>query len=203
VTSASPFLIASNWRAELPSLASRAVSLREPSLRDSEALIPILSLDAPARFGVDPPVCAGTVRSWIDRALSERTAGIGFTYVITLNGPNKVVGLFHVRQLDPSFEGAEWECLILPSSRGNGVFLEAARLVGSFAFGTVGVHRLEARVSLANGRANGALRKLGAVQEGVLRRSLCLAGEHVDQALWSLLKEDWAGHWVSTDPRVH
>jgi RimJ/RimL family protein N-acetyltransferase len=83
------------------------------------------------------------------------------------------------------------------------VFLDAARLVGSFAFGTVGVHRLEARVSLANGRANGALRKLGAVQEGVLRRSLYRAGEYVDQALWSLLEQDWAEHWVSTAPRVH
>ena len=179
------------------------MSLREPSPRDSEALLPLLSLDAAPPFGIDEPVCALAVKSSIERALSDRAAGIGFTYVITLNGPKKIVGLFQVRQLDPSFEGAEWECLILPSSRGSGVFLEAARLVGSFAFGTVGVHRLEARVSLANGRANGALRKLGAVQEGVLRRSLHRAGEYLDQALWSLLKEDWAEHWVLTAARVH
>jgi RimJ/RimL family protein N-acetyltransferase len=179
------------------------VSLCEPSARDSEALIPLLSLDAATRFGVDEPVCALTVHSSIEQALSDRAAGIGFTYLITLNGSKKIVGLFQVRQLDPSFEGAEWQCFLLPSARGSGVFLEAARLVGSFAFGTVGVHRLEARVSLANGRANGALRKLGAVQEGVLRRSLYRAGEYVDQALWSLIKEDWAEHWVSTAPRVH
>jgi RimJ/RimL family protein N-acetyltransferase len=197
------FLIALNWRAGLPPLTSRQVSLREPSLRDSEALLPLLSLDAATRFGIDQPVCALAVRSLIERALSDRAAGIAFTYVITLNGSKTVVGLFQVRQLDPSFEGAVWECLILPSSRGSGVFLEAARLVGSFAFGTVGVHRLEARVSLANGRANGALRKLGAVQEGVLRRSLHRAGAYLDQALWSLLKEDWAEHWVATAARVH
>jgi ribosomal-protein-alanine N-acetyltransferase len=83
------------------------------------------------------------------------------------------------------------------------VFLEAARLVGSFAFGSVGAHRLEARVLLRNGRANGALRKLGAVQEGILRRSLRLGGEYLDQVLWSMLKEDWGDHWVSTSPRVH
>ena len=51
---------------------------------------------------------------------------------------------------------------------------------------------------LQNGRANGALRKLGAVQEGILRRSVAARGEYVDQVLWSLLKDDWGDHWVST-----
>ena len=81
--------------------------------------------------------------------------------------------------------------------------LEAARLVGSFVFGVVGTHRLEARVSVSNGRGNGALRKLGAVQEGVLRRSLRRGGEYLDQSLWSVLQEDWGTHWVATGPRVH
>ena len=58
-------------------------------------------------------------------------------------------------------------------------------------FQTVGVHRLEARASIVNGRGNGALRKLGAVQEGVLRRSFLRNGEYHDQVLWSVLKEDW------------
>ena len=61
----------------------------------------------------------------------------------------------------------------------------------------------EARVLLQNGRANGALRKLGAAQEGVLRRSVRRGGEYLDQVLWSMLKEDWGDHWMSTSPRVH
>ena len=86
---------------------------------------------------------------------------------------------------------------------GSGAFLEAARLAGSFAFGPVGVRRLEARVPLFNGRGNGALRKLGAVQEGVLRGSVASGGASLDQALWSILKEDWGPNWVSTAERVH
>ncbi|PYQ96224.1 MAG: hypothetical protein DMF96_19370 [Acidobacteria bacterium] len=92
---------------------------------------------------------------------------------------------------------------IAPSARGRGIFIEAARLVGSFAFGPIGARRLEARVLLQNGRASGALRKLGAVQEGVLRRSVRRDGEYFDQVLWSILKEDWGEHWVPTAPRVH
>jgi RimJ/RimL family protein N-acetyltransferase len=44
---------------------------------------------------------------------------------------------------------------------------------------------------VANGRGNGALRKLGAVQEGVLRRSFLKNGQFLDQMLWSILGEEW------------
>ena len=74
---------------------------------------------------------------------------------------------------------------------GTGVFAEGARLVVNFAVDVVGVQRLEARAAVANGRGNGALRKIGAVQEGVLRRSFLRNGQYHDQVLWSILAEDW------------
>ncbi len=201
---ADPTLIAApNWRAELPTLTGRIVTVREPASQDLGPLVDLLSLGDATRFGIDEPVTDVGIQELIERASRERQNGQAFTYVITLSTPRTVVGLMQVRQLDPSFEGAEWECTIAPSSRGSGIFMEAARLVGSFTFGSVGAHRLEARVLLQNGRANGALRKLGAVQEGVLRRSIRRGGEYSDQVLWSLLKEDWGDHWVSTAPRVH
>ena len=193
----------SNWRSELPSLSGRSVTLREPATQDLGPLVDLLSLGDATRFGLDEPVSEVGVQELIERFAREREGGQAFTYVITLATARTIVGLAQVRQLDPSFEAAEWECTIAPSSRGSGIFLEAARLLGSFAFGTIGTHRLEARVLLQNGRANGALRKLGAVQEGILRRSVRRAGEYFDQVLWSLLKEDWGDHWVSTAPRVH
>ena len=64
-------------------------------------------------------------------------------------------------------------------------------MVVDFAMDVVGVHRLEARAAMQNGRGNGGLRKLGAVQEGILRKSFLRRGEYLDQALWSILDEDW------------
>ena len=191
------------WRNELPSLSGRVVLLREPATQDLGPLVDLLSLGDATRFGLDDPVSDVAVQELIERFARERASGVAATYVITLTTSRTIVGLVQVRQLDPSFEAAEWECTIAPSWRGSGIFLDAARLIGSFAFGTLGTHRIEARVLLQNGRANGALRKLGAVQEGVLRRSVRRAGEYFDQVLWSLLKEDWGDHWVSTAPRVH
>jgi RimJ/RimL family protein N-acetyltransferase len=193
----------SAWRNELPSLTGRVVMLREPLTQDLGPLVDLLSLRDATRFGLDEPVSEIGVRELIERVAFERASGLACTYVITVATARTVVGLVQVRRLDPSFEAGQWECTIAPSVRGGGIFLEAARLVGSFAFGTIGTHRLEARVLLQNGRANGALRKLGAVQEGILRRSARRAGEYADQVLWSLLKEDFGDHWISTAPRVH
>ena len=191
------------WRSELPTLMGRTVTLREPVPQDLGRLVDLVSLGDASRFGIEEPVSEVAVQELIERAARERANGTSVTFVIALSGTRTIVGVIQVRQLDPVFEAAEWECTIAPSSRGSGIFIEAARLAGSFAFGALGTHRLEARVLLQNGRGNGALRKLGAVQEGILRRSVRSAGEYFDQVLWSILKEDWGEHWVSTAPRVH
>jgi [ribosomal protein S5]-alanine N-acetyltransferase len=193
----------SNWPSELPMLTGKLVTLREPTAADLRPLIDLRSITDATSFGIDEPSPELAMQQLIDRAGRERASGTAFTYVVTISSSRAVVGLVQARQIDLSWESAEWECTIAPSWRGTGVFLETARLVGSFAFGSVGVHRLEARVALQNGRANGALRKLGAVQEGVLRQSVRRGGEYVDQVLWSLLKEDWGDLWMSTAPRVH
>jgi [ribosomal protein S5]-alanine N-acetyltransferase len=191
------------WRQELPPLTAKLVTLREPTASDLRALTEVLLLADASRFGIDEPLSELAVQRMLDRVVQERRAGVAFTYVITISSTRAIAGLVQARQIDLSWESAEWECTLAPFWRGTGVFLEAARLVGSFAFGTVGVHRLEARVLLQNGRANGAFRKLGAVQEGILRESMRRGGEYLDQVLWSVLKEDWGDHWVSTAPRVH
>ena len=86
---------------------------------------------------------------------------------------------------------AEWGFAVGAPFWGTGVFMDAARLTVEFALETVGVHRLEARAASANGRGNGALAKIGAVKEAVLRQSFLRNGEYIDQALWSIVREDW------------
>ena len=83
------------------------------------------------------------------------------------------------------------------------MFAQGARLVLDFAFDTIGVHRIEARAAVPNGRGNGALRKVGAVQEGVLRQSFARHGRSYDQHLWSILAEDWKAARTARDQQVH
>ena len=72
-----------------------------------------------------------------------------------------------------------------------------------FSFETIGVHRLEARAAVQNGRGNGALRKVGAVQEGVLRKSFLRNGEYLDQVLWTIVDEDWRQARTVVVVKVH
>jgi RimJ/RimL family protein N-acetyltransferase len=67
----------------------------------------------------------------------------------------------------------------------------------------VGLHRLEARAAVRNGRGCGALRKLGAVREGTLRQSFLKNGEYLDQALWAILAEEWRGTATVWEGSIH
>src|SRR5262249_40365978 len=113
-------LARTSWRTELPVLTGRSVTLREPNAHDVTALIDLLSLSDATRFGVDDAVTDGAVGTLVERAIGDRTAGRGFTYVVLHTASQTVVGLVQVRQLDPGFEAAEVECTLAPSSRGTG-----------------------------------------------------------------------------------
>jgi RimJ/RimL family protein N-acetyltransferase len=123
-------------------------------------------------------------------------------FAVTLAESDTAIGIFQVRSTEPGFRTAEWGFALGSDFWGTGVFLEGARLVMDFTFGTIGVHRLEARAALRNARGNAALRKIGARQEGVLRKSFLRNGEYLDQALWTVLDEDWRANAFSGASRM-
>ena len=120
-----------------------------------------------------------------------RTAGTYACFAVTLKGHDTAIGIFQVRELEPGFGTAEWGFAIGSPFWGTGIFADGADLVLEFAFETLGVHRLEARCAVKNGRGNGALRKIGAVQEGVLRKSFLRNGEYLDQVMYGVIEDDW------------
>ena len=93
--------------------------------------------------------------------------------------------------MERGFGTAEWGFAIGSDVLGHGRFPGGAELVLEFAFETLSVHRLEARAAVLNGRGIGALRKIGAVKEGVLRKSLERNGQFLDQVLYAVLDSDW------------
>jgi [ribosomal protein S5]-alanine N-acetyltransferase len=180
-----------HWRQELPVLTSGDLSLRELRTSDASALLELLANDEVARFISPPPTTVEGFERFIAWAQRERAAGRYICFAVVPAGMDSAVGIFQLRQLDPSFETSEWGFAIGRAFWGTGVFTVAARLTIDFAFQTVGVKRLEARAAIANGRGNGALAKLGAVREATLRRSFLRNGQFYDQALWSIVREDW------------
>src|SRR4029078_4138414 len=101
----------------------------------------------------------------------ERLLGAAAFVGVVVEGFDTPIGLFQLRQLEPGFRTAEWGFAIGSAFWGTGVFRTGAKLMMHLAFEVIGVHRLEARACVQNRRGNAALRKIGAIPEGVLRRS--------------------------------
>jgi ribosomal-protein-alanine N-acetyltransferase len=186
----------SDWRERLPMLTGATVTLRELRASDAASLFALLTTEEVARFISPPPSSVEGFERFIDWTLRQRAAGTYACFAVTIDSTDTAIGIFQLRQLEPGFGTAEWGFAIGSSYWGTGIFLEGAELLVKFAFDTVGVHRLEARAAVQNGRGNSALRKIGAVQEGLLRKSFLKNGEYLDQALWTILEEEWQANTI-------
>jgi RimJ/RimL family protein N-acetyltransferase len=194
-----------DWRKSLPMLSGEKVTLRELRLSDATSLLAMLATEEVARFISPPPTTVEGFERFIAWTHRERAAGNYACFAVVPHGMDSAVGIFQIRQLEPGFATSEWGFAIGSPFWGTGVFADGARLIVSFAFDTIGTHRLEARAAVANGRGNGALRKIGATQEGILRKSFLRNGEYLDQILWTILDEDWKRirSVTTTGERVH
>jgi len=177
------------WRAGLPVLRGRTVTLRELRRADARALHAAFHTPAVARFMWPPPPSVEAFERFIEWTWSERAAGRYIAFAVIPRGRLDLVGLFELRQLQPGFFRGELGFAMVPSAWGTGVFPEAAALLLDFAFRVVHVHRVEARAAVSNRRGNAALRKLGAQREGVLHSAFICDGELVDQNLWAIVDE--------------
>jgi ribosomal-protein-alanine N-acetyltransferase len=184
-----------DWRQGLPAIQGPSVMLREPRLADAAALHARLTTIPVARFISTPPSSAAGFERFIAWIQHERHVGRHVCFAVIPDGESEAAGLIQVREIEAGFGTAEWGFVLAESQWGNGLFMTSARLVLDFAFRHMHVHRLEARASVSNGRGNGVLHKLGAVPEGILRRSFSNHAVRSDQILWSIIADDWlAGH---------
>ena len=186
-----PESVQPDWREALPVLTNGGFTLRELELSDASSLLAMLTTEEVARFISPPPMTVQGFERFITWTQQQRAAGQYICFAVVPAGMTTAIGLFQVRSISPDFSTAEWGFALGSAFWGTGLFVEGARLVIEFAFDTIGIHRLEARVSVENGRGHGALRKLGAIQEGVLRRAFLRNGRYHDQVLWSLIDTDW------------
>jgi len=75
--------------------------------------------------------------------------------------------------------------------------------MADFVFGPVEIHRLEPHTLVIDGCGHAALAEAGAVREGTLRRSFLRDDQYLDQALWSILKDDWLQAKAVWGEKVH
>src|SRR2546421_10530610 len=136
---------AAGWRAGLPTLNGSLVTLRDLRMSDAASLHAALTTEAVSRFISPPPSTVEGFERFIAWTIRQRRAGSYACFAVTLDGSDTAIGIFQLRELEPGFGTAEWGFAIGSPYWGTGVFQKGAELVITFAFDTVGVHRLEAR----------------------------------------------------------
>lgn len=184
--------IRKTWRTSLPVLTSGISTLREPEATDARALLTAIDgRDLIQLLPVDAQPNLKSVEELIVNAQARRAAGTAATWVVVPAGGESAVGLVSVQGLDHGFTMVGVTAALAAEFRGTGLFRDASRQLLQCLFASMGVHRIEARVDIRNARANGALRNLGATQEGVLRRARFSDGAYHDDVMWALVADDW------------
>ena len=112
-------------------------------------------------------------------------------FVIADLSDDRALGIIGLRHLDPPMRPPRSATWLGRTSWGTGVNDEAKGLLLDFAFGPLGLHRVEARIALANVRSRKAFERLGGRREGVLKESFLKDGEYQDQDLYVVLEPDW------------
>jgi len=195
--------VVADWKNGLPIFKSSRMMLRELVKSDAATLLALLRTEEVARFISPPPTTPEGFEKFIQWAIGQRQAGNQMTFGMVPEGFDHAVGLVQVRAIAPNFSVAELGFAVGSPFWGTGLFLGSARTTLDFAFQHTGVNRFEARAAVQNGRGNGALRKLGAVREGILRGSLLKDGKYLDQIMWSIVASDWYRSQPISDSVVH
>ncbi|WP_293678433.1 GNAT family protein [uncultured Phenylobacterium sp.] len=112
----------------------------------------------------------------------------GMTTYLAIDGPNHTVEI-----------GATYYD---PAVRGGPVNPAAKRLLLGHAF-DCGASRVQFRVDAINARSRAAVRKLGAMQEGIIRRDrVTWTGRVRDTVVFSVLSDEWPGVRDRLDARL-
>lgn len=186
------------WGDALPRLEGKRIVLRTLEERDVPALFALFGDPAVMKYWSSPPMRDESEARELLHHIQEgfRSRGL-FQWGITLRGSDAVIGtctLFHV---DAAHRRAEVGYAMRSDQWGSGLAGEALWTLIAFAFGPLGLHRLEADADPENVRSVRMLERHGFRQEGHLRERWHHMGELRDAIFFGLLRSEWPGGLAS------
>ena len=128
----------------------------------------------------------------IDQRVQDYANGVGCkTFFFDSADERSVIGAANLHPImRGSFQAGYLGYSIEAAKEGKGLMQEGLRLLISFAFGPMGLHRIMANYMPANKRSAALLGRLGFVKEGFAQRYLCINGVWEDHVLTALVKRD-------------
>jgi ribosomal-protein-alanine N-acetyltransferase len=187
------------WTDRVPRLHGDLTTLREIAPSDVYPLFTLFADPAVTAYMAPPPPTLAKFAGFIEWSFQQREQGRGVCFGIVPEGMEVAVGILQVR-FDPTIAGAEWGFVLSTHFWNTGVFADAANAVAEFAFTTMHIDRLEARIATRNQRAHAAVQKLGARFETTLEQSSPEGIPRDPELVWAMREPDWRNR--ARDPRV-
>jgi N-acetyltransferase len=130
---------------------------------------------------------------YVDEALRAQAQGTALPFVTTLGETGEVIGSTRLANADAAHRRVEigWTWIARPWQR-TAINTEAKYLMLRHAFETLGCLRVELKTDALNQRSRGAIMRIGAREEGVLRKHMVTEGGRVrDTVYFSVTDDEW------------
>jgi len=176
---------------EKVTLDGRFVRLEPLEERHREPVRP--AAQHPEIFTVTTSALGPLYDPYIDHALRRSATGHEMAFVVWHKAEQRHVGMTRYLNIEEAHRkleiGSTW---YEPSVWAGTVNPECKLLLMRHAFEALKFNRVEYKTDVRNGRSRAAILKLGARQEGILRKHMVMADGHVrDSVYFSVIDEEW------------
>ena len=130
---------------------------------------------------------------YVETALGEFERKVALPFVTIEKSSNKIIGSTRFGNIDANNRKTEigWTW-INPEWQRTAINTEAKLLMLTHAFETWNCVRVELKTDVLNEKSRNAIRRIGAVEEGILRQHLITdAGRFRDTVYFSIIDSEW------------
>jgi ribosomal-protein-alanine N-acetyltransferase len=140
------------------------------------------------------PYPSGAAEQWIATHAGAWESGTGATYAVSDAATDTLTGAVTL-VIAPAHARAELGYWIGVPFWNRGYCTEATRALVDLGFGSLGLHRIQARHLTRNPASGRVMLKLGMRMEGINRDAMRKNGRFEDLAVYAILADEWvAGH---------
>jgi N-acetyltransferase len=133
------------------------------------------------------------MRRYVDDALRQQAEGTALPFVTTEAATGRVIGSTRLANADLAHRRVEigWTWIAAPWQR-TAVNTEAKYLMLRHAFEALGMLRVEFKTDALNERSRRAILRIGAREEGILRKhQITEGGRNRDSVYFSVIDDEW------------
>ena len=153
---------------------------------------------------VNPSRAPAVFSAWIEAALAAQAEGQQLPFAIIDTGAGRAIGSTRYLNISAQDYGLEigWTWLA-PEARRTAVNTECKYLLLRHAFESLGTIRVQFKTDSRNERSRRAILRLGALQEGVLRKHMILeSGYQRDSVMFSIIVDEWPAVKASLEEKL-